>query len=73
MCKSSLAFLVSGYVRKKYIEDFEIDIKEEQVDLGIFIHTGKTDPTIETYSANKDLIEIYSGEKMLNLILYSNL
>jgi restriction system protein len=61
----------SSHINPQHIKEFCEVVKKENADFGIFVHTGKTGKNVWKNVCEK--VFIYSGEKMLNLLLKNKL
>lgn len=56
-----------GQIDKRHVQDFERVVRENNCH-GIFCHTGKTGAGSRSEFQQSDVIELYSGEKLLDLL-----
>jgi restriction system protein len=56
-----------GQINKQHVQEFERIVREHECH-GIFCHTGRTGAGSRSEFRQSDVIELYSGEKLLDLL-----
>lgn len=57
-----------GAIDPQHIRDFEQVVLRERAQGGFFVHTGRTGPSARRLAQESDLIEILSGQRLVELV-----